>query len=226
MQKIVIFGLGETACLAYEYFTHDPNYADYEVVAFCADAHYIDALQFLALPVLPPKDITAHFPPATHLAFAAAGSGHLNRDRAALYHKAKALGYRMASYVSARAFVWHNAKIGENCFILEDNTLQPFTEIGDNAVLWSGNHIGHRSVIEPHCFLTSQVVVSGFCRVGAYSFIGVNAALADKVTIGADNFIGMGSVINKDTVQNGFYVGNPAELRKLSAKRFCKVDEA
>ena len=222
-KNIVIFGLGETAHLAYEYFTHDPNYSDHKVAAFCADAEYIKDDTLFGLPVIATDNILKLYPPAHFLAFAAAGSGHLNRDRAALYEKAKMLGYKMASYVSASAFVWHNVEIGENCFILEDNTLQPFTRIGNNVVLWSGNHIGHRTVIEDHCFLTSHIVVSGFCTIGAYSFIGVNACFADGLKIGADNFIGMGSVVNKDTVENGFYIGNPLELRKVSAKRFCSV---
>ena len=52
---------------------------------------------------------------------------------------------------------------GDNCFILEDNTVQPFVTIGNNVTLWSGNHIGHDSVIEDDCFISSHVVVSGTC---------------------------------------------------------------
>lgn len=225
MKKVVIFGLGETAHLAYEYFTHDPDYSDYEVVGFCVDAAYLKDSEFLGLPVVSTDDVTARFPPKEHKAFAAAGSGQLNRTREGLYQTAKSLGYPIASYVSSRAFVWHNVEIGENCFILEDNTLQPFVKIGDNVVLWSGNHIGHRTEIADHCFLTSHVVVSGFCHIGAYSFIGVNATFADGLKIGMDNFIGMGTVINKSTDDNSFCVGNPMEIKKVTAKRFCKVKE-
>ena len=77
-----------------------------------------------------------------------------------------------ASYVSPRAFVWRNVKLGEHCFIFENNVLQPFVNIGDNVVLWSGNHIGHHSKIGDHCFVSSHVVVSGFCDIGANCFLG------------------------------------------------------
>ena len=224
IKNIVIFGLGETAHLAYEYFTHDPAYADYEVVAFCADREYIKEDCFLDLPVVSTDDVITRLSPNEHCAFAAAGSGKLNRARERLYNKAKSLGYKMVSYVSSRAFVWHNVEIGENCFILEDNTLQPFTKIGNNVVLWSGNHIGHRSEIEDHCFITSHVVVSGFCKIGAYSFVGVNAAFTDGITVGQDNFIGMGTIVNKNTQPDEFYSGAPMNLRKVSATKFCKVD--
>lgn len=225
MTNLVIFGLGETAHLAYEYFTHDPAYADFKVVAFCADADYIKESEFLGLPVVATEDVVKLYPPATHKAFAAAGSGHLNRAREALYNKAKSCSYELVSYISSRAFVWHNAKIGDNCFILENNTVQPFVEIGNNVVLWSGNHIGHRTVIRDHCFITSHVVISGFCDIGEYAFIGVNATFADKVTIAPDNFVAMAASISKDTQANGVYGGSPAELKKVPAKRFCGIKE-
>lgn len=225
MKEIIIFGLGETAQLAYEYFTHDEGYKNYKVVAFCSDPEYIQESEFLSLPVVSMLEVEKKYPPEKYDAFAAAASGKLNRNREELYNKAKNKGYHLVSYISSRAFVWHNVEIGENCFILEDNTLQPFTKVGNNVVMWSGNHLGHRSEIEDHCFITSHVVISGFCTIGEYSFVGVNATFADKIKIGKDNFIAMGAAINKSTEDNGFYVGNPMELKKISAKRFCGVKD-
>ena len=147
----------------------------------------------------------------------------MNRVRTEHVAIARAAGYRLASYVSSRTFRWHNVAIGDNCLILEDNTLQPFVTIGDNVILWSGNHIGHRAIIEDNVFITSHVVISGFCRVGAYSFIGVNAAVANLVNIAPDNYIAMGAAVNKSTEPDRVYQGVPAEARTIPATRFCKV---
>ncbi len=152
-------------------------------------------------------------------------SERLNYNRAKIYQEVKQLGYKCASYVSSKAFVWHNVQIGENCFILENNTLQPFVRIEDNVTLWSGNHIGHQSIVKNNVFISSHVVVSGFCEIGENTFIGVNSCIADGVKIAKDNFIALGSVINKDTEENKIYRGNPAEASKISAKKFCKVKE-
>ncbi|RYC30013.1 acetyltransferase [Lichenibacterium minor] len=220
MVDLVIYGLGETAVLAHEYFLHD---SEHRVVAFTVDRSYVESEQFRSLPVVAFEDVASSFPPSEYAMFAASASSRLNRDRAGMFAKAKDKNYRCLSYVSSRAFVWHNVEIGENCFILEHNTLQPFTKVGDNAVLWSGNHVGHRTNIGRHCFITSHVVISGYCKVGDHSFLGVNAAVADGVSIAADNYVAMGSVVQKDTQEDGVYQGNPAERRNLSAKRFCKV---
>ncbi len=221
--RVVIYGLGETALLAFEYFTHDSKY---EVVGFTVDAAYKTADALNGLPIVAFETVDKTFPPGEFGMFVASASGQLNRVRASMYAKAKAKGYTCSSYISSRAFVWHNAVIGENCFILEDNTIQPFTTIGNNVTMWSGNHFGHRSKIEDHCFITSHVVISGFCTIGEYSFVGVNAAFADNLTIGRDNFIAMGAVVHKSTEADGVYMGNPAQKRDISALRFCRVKDA
>ena len=113
-------------------------------------------------------------------------------------------------------------EIGENTFIFEDNTVQYHVKIGNNVVLWSGNHIGHRSVIEDDCWLTSHDVISGFCRIGRGSFIGVNATLGDNVTLGEDTVFGAAAVTVKSLTEKGcVYIGSPAKkLSRTSYEQF------
>lgn len=219
-KPLVIIGNGEIAEMACEYFAHD---SDRDVAAFAIGADHIKAPTLMDRPVLPLGDLATAYPPEAFDAFVAIGDGQLNRLRRQHVDLCKAAGYHLASYVSSKAFVWRNVAIGENCLILEHNVLQPFTTVGDNVTLWSGNHIGHRSVIEDDVFMSSHVVVSGFCRIGARSFVGVNAALAAHVAVAQDNYIAMGAVLTASTEPDGIYQGNPAERRKISAKRFCRV---
>ncbi|MEY2828985.1 MAG: hypothetical protein RIQ33_843, partial [Bacteroidota bacterium] len=106
---------------------------------------------------------------------------------------------------------------GDNCFIFEDNTIQPFVKIGSNVTLWSGNHIGHHSTIESHNFISSHVVISGHCIVESNCFLGVNATLAHKVKIASGTLLGAGVIISKDTENNRVYVApRPVLLEKTS----------
>lgn len=218
--KLVIVGVGETARLAYEYFKHD---SDYEISAFAVNREYIKAENFCGLVVVAIEDLEQKYTPKDYKIFVALGSGHLNRDRTNLFQFFKNKGYECASYISSKAFVWHDVKIGENCFILENNVIQSGCAIGDNVTLWSGNHVGHLSRVDDNCFISSHVVISGQVRVGKNCFIGVNSAIADFVNIQDDNFIGLGTVINKTTETNGVYMGNPAVKSPVPATRFCKV---
>jgi acyl-[acyl carrier protein]--UDP-N-acetylglucosamine O-acyltransferase len=94
---------------------------------------------------------------------------------------------------------------------LEDNTLQPFTPIGNNVVLWSGNHIGHHSFIHDHVLFTSHVVLSGHCTVEPYCFLGVNATIRDGLKIAEGSLIAMAASILADTEPWGVYKGSPAK---------------
>jgi len=208
MAKIVIIGDGETAELAYEYFTYD---SPSEVVAFSVERAYRKKSEMFGVPVIDFEEIERHYPPGDYQAFAAVSYTQLNRVRARLYQEAKRKGYQFASYISSKAFVWRNVEIGENCFIMENNVLQYAVRVGNNVVLWSGNHIGHQSVIHDNVFISSHVVVSGYCEVGENCFLGVNSCIANNIKVAKDSVIGMGAVIHRDTEERKVYVGNPAK---------------
>jgi sugar O-acyltransferase (sialic acid O-acetyltransferase NeuD family) len=194
-RKLILVGDSAFAEIAYEYFTHD---SPYEVVAFAVERAYLRQSELFGVPVVPFEELPERFDPAATWFFAALVYTQGNALRRRLYEAAKAMGFQPASYVSPHAFVWRNAKLGEHCFIFENNVIQPFVTIGDNVVLWSGNHIGHHSTIGDHCFLSSHVVVSGFCRIGSSCFFGVNATMGNNLSVGADCLVGAGALILGD----------------------------
>jgi sugar O-acyltransferase (sialic acid O-acetyltransferase NeuD family) len=207
MSDVVIFGIKDFSELAHYYLEHD---SDHKVVAFCVNRDFLpEDGTFKGLPVVAFEEVDKIYPHGSHMFFAPMSPKNMNRDREKIYDEIKAKGYGFISYVSSKATVFEN-EIGENCFILEDNTIQPFTTIGNNVVLWSGNHIGHHSVIHDHVTFTSHVVMSGHCDIGAYSFFGVNAALRDGLKIAEGTFVAMASAVVSDTEAWGVYKGNPA----------------
>ncbi len=222
MGKIVIVGDGETAELAYEYFTHD---SPHEVVAFAVEAAYKKRDEFFGLPVVAFEEMEKHYSPSEHQAFVAISYVQLNRVRTRLFQATKAKGFTCTSYISSRAFVWRNVEIGENCFIFENNVVQYAVKIGNNVVLWSGNHIGHQTVIQDNVFISSHVVVSGYCEVGANTFMGVNSSVANDVKIAPDNIIAMGAVITRHTEARKVYKGNPGKPGEVDSFVVMKVKE-
>lgn len=219
-KPLVIFGSGEIAQLAHYYFSTDSNY---EVVAFTVDAAYITATEFCGLPVIPFDELATLYSPGTHEIFVALSYSRLNQLRKEKYIAAKALGYRVASYVSSHATVLNDGKIGDNCFILEDNTIQPFVTIGNNVTLWSGNHIGHHSTIHDHCFIASHVVVSGGVDIGESCFVGVNATLRDHIRVGEKCVIGAGALLFADAEPEGVYIGQASARAKVPSTRLRKI---
>jgi sugar O-acyltransferase (sialic acid O-acetyltransferase NeuD family) len=207
MSKVVIFGINDFAELAHYYLEHD---SPHDVVAFCVHRAYLpEPCIFRGLPVVAFEEIQNSHPPMNYLFFAPMSPKNMNRDRKDIYYSIKAKGYNCLSYISSKATLFGN-DIGENCFILENNTIQPFTRIGNNVVLWSGNHIGHHSTIHDHVTFTSHVVMSGHCNIGSYSFFGVNSSLRDGLEIAEGTFVAMAGAIIKNTEAWSVYKGNPA----------------
>ena len=209
MAKIVVFGAGDMARLAHFYFSTD---SVHEVVAFTVDEEFRSADSFLDLPLVGFQRVAELYPPSTHGLFVALSYARMNQVRAMKYEAAKALGYQLVSYVSSRATVLTQYPHGDNCFILEDNTIQPFVRIGNNVTLWSGNHVGHDSTIDDHCFISSHVVISGHVHVERNCFLGVNATLRNGITIGDHTLVGAAAVIMKSTKPRSVYLGQRAEL--------------
>lgn len=215
-QAVVIFGTGSFAEVVHFYLTHD---SPFEVVGFTASRDAIEAETWHDLPVVPYEEVETRYPPEAHQMFVAVGYADRNKVREQFYHDARAKGYTLISYLCSKTTHWDDTKIGDNCFIFEDVTIQPYVTIGNNVVMWSGNHIGHHSRIGDHCFITSHVVVSGHVTIGQRCFLGVNATLRDSLTVADDCVIGAGALVMKDTQPGDVYAGPATPPRPRDGKR-------
>lgn len=222
MKKILIFGTSQTADLAYYYVS---KHTDLQIISFVLTEDRIDEDFYIPngtnqkYPLVAIENIETIYDVKEHLFFAPLTGIKMNDFRKEIYNMAKSKGYNFYSYISPFATIL-TEEIGENCFILEDNTIQPFTKIGNNVVLWSGNHIGHHSIIEDNVFITSQVVVSGNCVIGESSWVGVNATLSNNLTIGPKTLIGMGALLTKDTEKDSVYIGVPAKKQMKKSNEY------
>lgn len=212
-KKLILFGTGDIAQLAKYYFEID---SEYEVVAFTVDSAYCTTPTFENLPLISFEKIIANYPPSDCEMFIALSYAQMNNLRKDKFFEAKNMGYKIASYISSKCSYISQFPPGENSFILEDNTVQPFVKIEDNVTLWSGNHIGHHSIIKSHNFISSHVVISGHCIIESNCFLGVNATIGHQVTISKGTLLGAGSTVTKDTEEDAIYV--PPKSIKLLKK--------
>jgi len=196
VKPVVIFGAGDFARVAHAYLTHD---SPYEVVAFTVNERYIESPELLGTAVVPFEQLERTYPPSDYAMFVAVGFSRVNKARAEVYEECKRRGYELISYVSSRAYVLTDVPMGDNCFVFEANVIQPYVRLGNDVILWSGNHIGHDTTIGDHVFIASHVVISGNCSIGGSCFVGVNASFRDGVSVAPDCVIGAGALVMKDT---------------------------
>ncbi len=214
-KRLLIFGSQEMAQLARFYFEQDSSYS---VVGFTVDDDYAKDNSLESLPLLPWSEAQRRFPPGDTELFVALSYRGLNKLRAEKFAQGKAAGYRLASYVCSKSVSWPDLVLGENCFVLENQTLQPNVTLGNNVYLWSGNHIGHGSRIENDVYIASHVVVSGHCTIGARCFVGVNATFRDFLKVGSDCFVAMDASVTGDMPDGAVALGAPATIHAADDK--------
>jgi sugar O-acyltransferase (sialic acid O-acetyltransferase NeuD family) len=212
MAKIGIYGTGVIAEIAHFYFKNDTKH---QVVFFTNAKDFITESLFQGLPVVPFETIEKKYPAKEYLLFIALGYKNRNKIRTQRYLEAKQKGYKLATYISSKA-TYYGTPVGDNCFILENNVIQPFVSIGNNVTLWSGNHIGHHSKIMDNCFISSHVVISGNCIIKEGCFLGVNSTLRDNITIGERTIVGAGAAVMKDCPDFSLVTPAPSDMRILN----------
>ena len=227
--KIILFGTGEIAELALFYFSNDSKY---EVVAFCCDDEYKKSDSFCGLPLISLSKIDKKYPPSEYMAHVSLSYSKLNQVREKKYYDLKEKGYKLVNYVSSKSVTWNDLNIGDNCFILENQTIQPTVKIGNNVMIWSGNHLGHGCEIGDHTYLSSHICISGHTKIGKRCFVGVNSTFKDFIEIGDDVFIAMGASVVMNIKSGSSVLGSKSSIfdkddniTKTIRRNYFKIEE-
>ena len=195
MRKLLIFGTRAFAEVAHYYFTRE---AGREIAAFTVDGAYLDAPTFQGLPAVPFEEVARRFPPSEHDAFVAVGYHGMNRQRADRMAAVEAKGYRLASFVSAKADTPADLVVEPNVMIMERATLQPFVRVGRGSILWSTTRVGFHTRIGAYCWVVCPIFGESV-ELGDFSFVGLNAIVGPGIKIGNANVIGAGALVLSST---------------------------
>ena len=220
-EKIIVFGTDTYAQIVHTFFAEASNF---EVVAFTVHRSHRKQDSLFDLPVVEFENVLTMYPPETYKMYVAVAQSRLNKVRARVYKEAKALGYELVSYVYPGVKIWSNVTIGDNCFIFDGCTINPFVSIGNNVIVWQGCVIGHHSNIGNHVFMAGPSVVASGVEVGDYSFLGINSAVRDGVSIGEECMIGAGSLIMRNAKPRQVYAAERARPAKQDTFQFLGLE--
>lgn len=208
-KKLVLVGDSVFAQVAREFFQFD---SAYDVVAFSVERRFLVREEKDGLPVLPFEELAQRCPADGHSIFVAIVFTQFNRLRARLYREAKAMGYSMASYLSSAAQIRPNVTVGEHCFICEHTVVQPFTAIGNNVVIWSGNQICHRTRIGDHTFILPNCIISDGVTIGAHGIVGANVTIGSDCVIGEDCYLGPATLVEHNVAPGSIIERTPTGM--------------
>ncbi len=218
MSKLVLFGTGRGAEVAHRFFAGDTGH---EVVAFTVDAANLRDDTYRGLPVVAFEEVQTHYPPNRFGMHILLGYQQMNGLRARKFAEAKAKGYRLESYVASNIFRIAPIEVGENCFILDNQSISLDVRIGNDVIMWSSNHIGDMSEICDHAWVASHVTVAANVRIGERAFIGIGSTVSNGVNIGDDSFVGAHLLVSADTAPRSVTLAekNTAEIDSATFMR-------
>ena len=219
MKKIIIFGTGELAQRIFFYLQD----SDDQVVAFCANKSKIDKEELLGLPIITFENIEEKFPPSEFSMFIALAYSEMNKKRTKFFEEAKSKGYELYSYIHPSTKIWDKFEMGENCFILANNVIQPFVKIGNNVLIGSNNLISHNTTIDDNCFITSNVTMGGHITMGRNCFVGLSSTINQRIKIGNECIIGAGTIISKNVNDKEVYAENSSKKLPQSSDELDSI---
>ena len=220
MANVIIFGTGRGADVAFRYLAKD---SPHKICGFTVEKPYLKSESFNGLPVVDFDVVQAVYPPDKYKMFVPLGFNRMNQMRYEKYMSAKNKGYGFISYVSSSVKSIDEVNVGENCLILENQSINLDVKIGNNVVLWSGNHIGDCTIIKDHAWLSSHVCIAGSVTIESFCFLGNNCTISNKITIAEKSFIGAGALITKDTTEKGVYLAAGATKSPFDSERFFRM---
>ena len=220
MSKLVLFGLGRGADVAYRFLSQD---TDHEIVAFTVDRQFMDRSEYHDRPVVAFEEVEHKYPPSAYRMCILLGYQGMNRLREQKFLEAKAKGYALESYVASNIFRVEPIRVGENCFILDNQSISLDVVFGDNIVMWSSNHLGDMSRVADHAWISSHCTIAANVNIGTRSFLGIGATVSNAVTIAPDTFVGADRLVTTNTEPGGVYVHGERDKLAADSRSFMRV---
>jgi sugar O-acyltransferase (sialic acid O-acetyltransferase NeuD family) len=219
-KRLIIFGVGKIAEVIHYYAS---NECKFEVAAFTVNKQYLDVESFQGLPVVSFENIENTYPPDQYDMFIAIGYHDLNKVRENRCKEAISKGFNLVSIVSPRSNLPANVVHGWNCFIMPPAIIHPCVKLGNNVFIWNGAMVGHHSIIEDHCWLTSCCNISGNVHFGSNVFMAVNATVGHSVKIGKNCFLGANTLITKDLEEEKVVIAESSKPIRLTSSQFLRM---
>lgn len=126
-----------------------------------------------------------------------------------LHEKVIKVNGRFATIIASTAHVSKYATIGIGVVIMHHAFVNAGAVIGFGSIINDFANIEHDVRIDQHCHVSTGAMINGECIIGENTFIGSQSVIANCIKIYPNVVIGAGSVVYKNIMESGTYVGNP-----------------
>ena len=158
--------------------------------------------------VLGSLELARHHPEAELLL--CAGKGSVRRDLAVRLAVLGVGSDRYATVVDPSVRVPSTCSLGAGSILLGGVVLTADVGVGRHVVCMPHVTLTHDDDLADYVTLTTGVSLGGGVCVGEAAYIGMNASVRERLSVGADSVLGMGAVLVADQPPGTVYAGVPA----------------
>jgi len=132
-----------------------------------------------------------------------------NATRVKIQLELENLGGRLTTLIHPKAIISSFSKIEPGCVVMAGAVVNAFSEISKSSIINTNSVVEHDCLLATGVHISPNASLAGGVKVGSLSWVGIGTCVRELIEIGDNIIIGAGSVVVKNILTPGVYVGNP-----------------
>lgn len=133
-----------------------------------------------------------------------------NITRQKIQEKLETAGASVPVLIHPNAIIGEQVELGVGTVVMAGTVINCCTNIGKGCIINTSATIDHDNLIDNYVHISPGVHLAGTVKVGTASWLGIGSVVRNNINITNGCRIGAGSVVVKDIIETGTYVGVPA----------------
>lgn len=122
--------------------------------------------------------------------------------------------FKVVNLIHPTAVIDETVMIGLGSVVMANAVINAYAKLGKGCIVNTSATVDHDDVIEDYVHICPGVHIAGTTTIGYEAWIGIGASVINNVSIAPKCMIGAGTVVVRDIVESGTYVGITARRIK------------